>query len=115
MLTIALIRDLMFASKVTATARAGGVAVRVFRDGENLPAADRLLVDLNQAGALESAVAWKAAGDGRSICGFVSHVDGETIAKAREMGVDLVLARSAFVQRLPGLLRMNESDLPGGA
>jgi hypothetical protein len=37
--------------------------------------------------------------------GFVSHVDSPTIEAARRAGVDRVLARSAFVEQLPELLR----------
>jgi DNA-binding NarL/FixJ family response regulator len=36
--------------------------------------------------------------------GFVSHVHTDTIEAARHAGIDLVLARSAFVGRLPQLL-----------
>jgi len=36
--------------------------------------------------------------------GYVSHVDSETIAAARRAGVDQVLARSAFTERLAEIL-----------
>ena len=36
--------------------------------------------------------------------GFVSHVQTELIDQAREAGVDEVMARSAFTQRLPEIL-----------
>ncbi len=101
---IALIRDLLFASKVTATARSQGLNVQILRDGTNLPTADLLLVDLNQTGALESAIAWKTADAKRCVIGFVSHVDNQTIQRAREGGIDQVLARSAFVEKLPAIL-----------
>jgi CheY-like chemotaxis protein len=38
--------------------------------------------------------------------GFVSHVDTATIEAARKAGVDRVLARSAFVEQLQGLLQV---------
>ena len=103
---LVLVRDLMFASKISATAHAAGVAVKMIRDPEKLGAesGDRLIVDLNQAGALEAAAQWKAGGGGHVI-GFVSHVDRETIDRARSLGIDEVLPRSQFVQRLAGLLR----------
>jgi CheY-like chemotaxis protein len=36
--------------------------------------------------------------------GFVSHVDSETIAAARAAGIDEVLARSAFADKLAEIL-----------
>ena len=102
---VCLVRDLMFVGRIMAVARAAGVAVTVVRDPARLPAADgpKLIVDLNQDAALPAAVAWRAR-CGRPVIGFVAHVDAATIAAARAAGIDLVLARSAFVTRLPGLL-----------
>ena len=101
----ALVRDLLFASKITAAGKAIGVSARIVRDPSQLAQlhATRLLVDLNQPGALEAAVAWKAR-TGGEVIGFVSHVDAATIARARDAGLDQVLARSRFVQHLPRLL-----------
>jgi hypothetical protein len=36
--------------------------------------------------------------------GYVSHVDSDTIAAARAAGIDQVLARSAFADRLGDIL-----------
>jgi hypothetical protein len=40
------------------------------------------------------------------IC-FGPHVDGESLKYARSAGADIVLARSAFAQELPGILQRN--------
>jgi hypothetical protein len=94
----------MFVSKVTATARALGVPVQVIREVAQLPQqGGRLLVDLNQPGAIEAASAWKNATSGQVI-GFVSHVDTETINKARSAGLDHVLPRSRFTATLEQIL-----------
>ncbi|MDB5319891.1 MAG: hypothetical protein JWN40_1522 [Phycisphaerales bacterium] len=94
----------MFVSKVTATARALGVAVQVVRDPAQLPQqGGRLLVDLNQAGAIEAAAAWKSAAGGQVI-GFVSHVDTDTIERARAAGLDQVLPRSRFTATLEQII-----------
>ena len=54
---LALVRDLMFTSKITATARAAGQAIKVVRDPGQLAAEGALLiVDLNLEGALEALV-----------------------------------------------------------
>jgi hypothetical protein len=100
-----LCRDLMFLSKVTATAKAAGVAVQVVRNPAMLPAVGtRLLVDLNQDGAIDAAARWKAATGGQ-VLGFVSHVDTEAIGRARQAGLDQVLPRSRFTADLESLLR----------
>src|SRR3954469_23749253 len=102
---LVLVRDLMFASKITGAAQALGVTVKMIRDPAKLAGeqGDRVIVDLNQEGALDAAAQWKKTSGGRVI-GFVSHVDRETIDRARELGIDDVLPRSAFVRRLPELL-----------
>jgi hypothetical protein len=103
---LVLVRDLMFSSKITAAAREVGAAVKIVRDPAALSemTGDRLIVDLNQAGALEAAMKWKSAAGG-AVIGFVSHVDADTIAKAQQSGIDRVLSRGQFTQLLPNLLQ----------
>jgi AmiR/NasT family two-component response regulator len=102
---LALVKDLIFASRITATARAAGVPVRIVRDARQLPGQPGrlLIVDLNQPSAIDAAAAWQRE-MARPAVGFVSHVDAETINQARAAGIDRVLARSAFVERLHDLL-----------
>jgi hypothetical protein len=104
-LVLCLCRDLLFQSKITATARSAGVPVSVLRDPNQLTdrAASLLLVDLNQAGALDAAARWKTATVG-AVVGFVSHVDAATITAARAAGITEILARSAFVDRLEAII-----------
>jgi PleD family two-component response regulator len=42
---------------------------------------------------------------GTSLIGYLSHVQGELKQKAQEAGCDMVMARSAFSQNLPQILR----------
>ena len=102
---LVLVRDLMFSGRIGATARASGAPVRLIRDPQGLGGAEgrRLIIDLNQPGALEAAVAWKGRSS-REVIGFVSHVDADTIAAARAGGIDRILPRSQFVNVLPELL-----------
>ena len=102
---VVLVRDLMFSSRIAATARAANVPVKLLRDPAALAGAEGrlLIVDLNQSGAIDAAVAWKARSLG-TIVGFVSHVDADTIARAKAAGVDRVIPRSRFVEVLPELL-----------
>jgi hypothetical protein len=111
---LALVRDLIFASRITATAAGAGVAVTLVRDPlvlEAQPPANRLLVDLNLAGAIEAAAAWMRANPGSDVVGFVSHVDKATIDHARASGIDRVLARSRFVEVLPELLQSAKPEM----
>jgi hypothetical protein len=101
------VRDLLFAGRIIAEARAINVSFKVIRDPARLleePGA-RLIVDLNQDGAIDAAAQWRARYGGHVI-GFVSHVDTETIAKARDQGIDQILSRGQFVQVVGELLRV---------
>ena len=102
---LARVRDRLFSSRISATARALNCQVKIIRDPARLAnePANFLVVDLNLAGAVEAAAEWKT-GSERQAVGFVSHVDAETIAKARGLGIDRVMARSHFVEVLPKLL-----------
>ena len=108
---LVLVRDLMFSARISAEAKAQGAAVKIVRDPAKLvdEPGNRLIVDLNQSGAIDAAVAWKDK-TGGDVIGFVAHVDGETIQKARSAGVEQVLTRGQFVARLSQLLGGPESD-----
>ena len=102
---LVLVRDLLFSSKITATASAVGAKIQLLSDPQQLAAHSgaKLIVDLNQPAALDAAARWKQSTGGR-VVGFVSHVDTATIDRARELGIDEILPRSRFVQVLPDLL-----------
>ena len=97
-----LCRDLLLGSRITAAAQSAGVAFKVVRDAAKLSGqvGERLIVDLNQDGAIDAAAAWKAATSGTDVVGFVSHVDAATIQQARDAGLDQVMPRSRFVEQL---------------
>lgn len=110
------VADLMFSSKIRAAASATGAAVEFARTAADVLERVRvrkprlLVVDLNGGAALDPiGTIARLKGDpdleGVRVVGFVSHVQSETIAAARAAGIDEVLARSAFVAKLPGLLR----------
>ena len=102
-----LCRDLLLGSRITAAAQSAGVPFKVVRDAAKLPGqvGERLIVDLNQEGAVDAAAAWKATTSGADVIGFVSHVDAATIQRARNAGLDQVLSRSRFVEALDQLVR----------
>ena len=101
--------DLIFSSKITATARAHGLTVRVARTVESLitmmelqPAA--VILELDHSAFDIAALISKLQPRPRIIC-YGSHVDVERLKAARKAGCDLVLPRSQFVEKL-------ESELP---
>ncbi|MCC7177274.1 MAG: response regulator [Acidobacteria bacterium] len=111
---VAAVDDLMFASRISTTAKAVGAVVKLTRSPEAAIAAARsgaalVILDLNSARvdplAIVAALKADPALAGIPTVGFVSHVDTATIEAARQAGVGRILARSAFVEQLPQLLR----------
>lgn len=108
------VEDLLFISKVQQTAQLIGIAVQPADPACGLEtivagAPRALILDLNHRSfpALDFIRTLKAHPSTKAIpiVGFVSHLQLGVIAAAREAGCDLVLARSAFTQQLPQLLR----------
>lgn len=110
-IVLALVRDLIFASKISASARAAKVECRIIRDSKLLEGqpGDLLLLDLNEPGFVEAAASWQHA-NSRPAVGFVSHVDVERINRARAAGLTKVMARSGFVEALQLLLSQLQTD-----
>lgn len=110
-IVLALVRDLIFSSKISASAKAVGVECRIIRDPIKLEsqAGTLLLVDLNEPGAIDAAARWQAQSS-RPVVGFVSHVDAERIEQARQAGLTRIMARSGFVEALPSLLTIARGD-----
>jgi PleD family two-component response regulator len=111
---LAVLDDLMFASKIRTTASQLGVTVAFARSREAALTALRserptlVILDLNSArvepmGIVTDMKADAALADIATI-GFASHVQTAVIEQARAGGVSEVMARSAFTQRLPELL-----------
>lgn len=106
--------DLLFTSKVNATARAAGAALAIVRGvgslRERLTGADAAsialaIVDLD---ADDAVAAIEAAVQGQPrprVLAYVSHVRADLIAAARAAGADQVMARSAFVGALEQIVR----------
>jgi CheY-like chemotaxis protein len=106
--------DLIFASKVTATARAAGLAVRVVRSPDLLLAAAReqppagVILDLHNPGLDVPAVLAglrEACPALPRVVAYGSHVEAETLRAARRAGCDRVMPRSQFVAELETGLR----------
>jgi hypothetical protein len=95
---VALVTDLMLASRVEGSLRAAGHEVEVA--GE--PPADAAEAALLVAD-LDAVDAAAVAALGPPTLGFYSHVDVETRREAEEAGFDLVVPRSRMARELPEL------------
>jgi hypothetical protein len=100
------VRDLMFSSRIVEAAKAANVPYRMIRKAESLTAEQgrNLIVDLDQDGAIEAAGAWRERTAGKAI-GFISHVNTDGIARAKEAGVEPIYSRGQFTQLLPQIVR----------
>ncbi len=106
--------DLMLASKIRQAAAGRGIELDLPRSPAEVVERARLghpalvIFDLNSSRfePLSTVAALKADPAVRSIptLAFVSHVQADLIAEARAAGVDRVLARSAFFEKLPEIL-----------
>jgi CheY-like chemotaxis protein len=108
---IAVVTDMIFASRITGTAEHAGVKCGVVRSIDALGVAleaggvDMVLVDMHCDGVeVDEAIRMVKSGcpDVRVVA-FYSHVQAEMAERASEAGADDVWPRSAFVQRLGGL------------
>ncbi len=112
---VALVSDLIFQSKIAATAAHLGVEVRTVRTApaavEALPSASALIVDLHAGDEppLELIRQARSARPDLPVVAFLSHVQVELARQAKEAGAEQVLPRSAFTEKLPELL----ADLSG--
>ena len=113
--------DLLFSSKIRATAKQAGVELAFARTREEILERARALMpplvifDLNsgKTDPIATIAAIKSDPALASIrtLGFVSHVDADTIGAAREAGTDQVMARSAFAGQLAEILLTGGSGL----
>jgi len=112
------IEDLFFLAKIQETSRKLGVKVAFVKNdkdvisqltsGEEEDRPGLIVFDLNNANAKPLTLIPKLKTKlkrGTSIIGFLSHLQGDLKAKAVEAGCDTVMARAAFSQNLPNLLR----------
>ena len=111
--TLALVRDLFFRSKLDAVAATAGAEIAyastldagALRCAELKP--DVVFTDLSDDAfpALETLKQIRAAAPGARVIGFASHVDLKSLKAARDAGYELTLSRSEFTSRLADLLR----------
>jgi CheY-like chemotaxis protein len=109
---VAVLDDLFFTVKINESAKRAGMPIVFVKsevDALN-QAAEKpalMILDLNCGSLDPLALIGKMKADHKSVSllGYVSHVQGELKQKAQEAGCDMVLARSAFSQNLPSILK----------
>ncbi len=117
---LAAVTDLFFTVKISDAAKRAGMQVEFVKSDQELlekaqakPAV--IILDLNLDAVHPLKTISKLKGDPElkkiSLIGFVSHVQAELKQKAQESGCDMVLARSAFSQNLPQILKRHSGTL----
>src|SRR5580704_8243059 len=115
---LAVLEDLFFMVKINESAKRAGFSVEFVKSAEDAlhnaktnPAL--IIVDLNFQGVdpLKLIRTLKSSAEMKhiSVLGYVSHVQAELKQQAQESGCDMVLARSAFSQNLPQILKRHSS------
>ena len=115
---LAAVGDLFFAVKIGDAVKRAGLSLEFAKDDKDVLTKAKenptlIIFDLNYPNvqALKVIAKLKANAETRaiSLIGFVSHVQGELKQQAQEAGCDMVLARSAFSQNLPQILKRHSS------
>jgi PleD family two-component response regulator len=112
---LAAVGDLLFASKIRGTAEQLNVTAEFARTADSLFDAAKtevpslIILDLHHERLDPFALVERLKGDEQlravPVVGFFSHVQVELQRRAKEAGMDHVLPRSAFTQRLPDILK----------
>ena len=111
---LAVLEDLFFTVKINESAKRAGLGITfvksehdVLEQAKNQPAL--IILDLNFTGIEPVKLIQKLKADeqtkGINLLAYVSHVQGELKLQAQEAGCNMVLARSAFSQNLPQILK----------
>jgi PleD family two-component response regulator len=111
---LAVVGDLMFTVKINEAARRTGLHVDFVKSEKDAleKAKERpllIILDLNSGHVQPLKLIAKLKGSAEtkaiSVLGFISHLDAELKQQAQEAGCNMVMARSAFSQNLPMILK----------
>jgi CheY-like chemotaxis protein len=111
---LAVLEDLFFTVKINESAKRAGMPIEFVKSETDAIARAQtkpalIIIDLNCNGIdpLKLIGTLKASAETKPInlIGYLSHVQGELKQQAQEAGCDMVMARSAFSQNLPQILK----------
>lgn len=117
---LAVVSDLFFSVKITDAAKRAGMPVEFIKDEKEVIAKAKtlptlIIFDLNFEGIQPLKLISKLKSNSElkmiSLIGYLSHVQGELKQKAQEAGCDMVMARSAFSQNLPLILKRHSGHM----
>jgi PleD family two-component response regulator len=112
---LAVVEDLLFTVKISDAAKRAGLDVEFVKSERDV--IDKathekpllVILDLNFSAVEPLKLISKLKSDGEmkqiSVIGYLSHVQGELKQQAQDAGANMVMARSAFSQNLPQILR----------
>jgi PleD family two-component response regulator len=112
---LAVVEDLLFTVKISDAAKRAGLEVEFVKSEQDVieKATNEkpllIILDLNFSAVQPLKLISKVKSNGEmkqiSVIGYLSHVQGELKQQAQEAGANIVMARSAFSQNLPQILR----------
>jgi PleD family two-component response regulator len=117
---LAVVNDLFFSVKITDAAKRAGMPVEFIKDEKEVMAKAKtrptlIIFDLNFSDIepLKLISMLKSGPDfkGISVIGYLSHIQAELKIQAQEAGCDMVMARSAFSQNLPLILKRHSGSV----
>jgi PleD family two-component response regulator len=117
---LAVVNDLFFSVKISDAAKRAGMPVEFIKDEKEVIAKAKtrptlIIFDLNFADVqpLKLISELKSGSDfkGISVIGYLSHVQADLKLQAQEAGCDMVMARSAFSQNLPQILKRHSGSV----
>jgi len=117
-IVLALVDDIFFQARISATAKQVGVELKMFGTPEALATAavpaggnpgaaccELIVIDLNaRADAIGALNQLRDAGNQTPVVAFLSHVQTELAERARAAGCTEVMPRSKFTQELAAIL-----------
>jgi PleD family two-component response regulator len=112
---LAVVEDLLFTVKISDAAKRAGLEVEFVKSERDVIEKAThekpllIILDLNFSAVepLKLISKMKSNGDMKqiSVIGYLSHVQGELKQQAQDAGANIVMARSAFSQNLPQILK----------
>jgi PleD family two-component response regulator len=116
---LAVLEDLFFTVKINEAAKRAGLGITFVKSehdaleqAKNQPAL--IIIDMNFQGVDPLNLIRKLKADEHTkrinLLGYLSHIQGELKVQAQEAGCNMVLARSAFSQNLPQILKRHSAS-----
>jgi PleD family two-component response regulator len=112
---LAVVEDLLFTVKISDAAKRAGLEVEFVKSERDVidKASEEnpllIILDLNFTAVQPLKLISKLKSNSEmkqiSVIGYLSHVQGELKQQAQEAGANIVMARSAFSQNLPQILK----------